>query len=388
MPLLSRKRLILAEIESQYGTDPTPAATDAVLVRDLNITPMQSDVVSRDLVRPYLGASEQLLANTRVECTFSVELAGSGTAGTAPRFGSVLKACGLAETAYTPAVTGTAAAGASNSITLDGSASSTNDAYNGLILRITGGTGAGTVAIVTDYVGATKVASLRPLGSAVTLDATSQYSIGLQTIYTPVSASFSSVTIHYNIDGVLHKLTGCRGTFAINTTVGEIPTIDFTMTGIFNAPTDTAIVAPTYSNQATPLVFKSGNSGGFNLLGYGTCLQSVTMDLGNNIIYRELVNCTKEVLLTDRAATGTVVLEAPTIAAKDYFAAALTDGTLGDLSFIHGSTSGNIVSLISAGRADIGDPSYEDQDGIHMLSIPYTLIPSTAGNDEFRLVFA
>ena len=388
MPLLSRKRLILAEIESQYGTDPTPAATDAVLVRDLNITPMQSDVVNRDLVRPYLGASEQLLANTRVECTFSVELAGSGTAGTAPRFGSVLKACGLAETAYTPAVTGTAAAGASNSITLDGSASATDDAYNGLILRITGGTGNGTVAIVTDYVGATKVATLRPLGSAVTPDNTSAYSIGLQTIYTPVSASFSSVTIHYNIDGVLHKLTGCRGTFAINTAVGEIPTIDFTMTGIFNAPTDTAIVAPTYSNQATPLVFKSGNSGGFNLLGYGTCLQSVAMDIGNNIIYRELVNCTKEVLLTDRAATGTVVLEAPTIAAKDYFAAALTDGTLGDLSFIHGSTSGNIVSLISAGRADIGDPSYEDQDGIHMLSIPYTLIPSTAGNDEFRLVFA
>ena len=388
MPLLTRKRLIAAEIESIYGTDPTPGAANAILVRDLNITPMQSDVVNRDLVRPYLGASEQLLANTRVGCTFSVELAGSGTAGTAPRFGSVLRACGLAETAYTPAVTGTAAAGGSNSITLDGSASSSNNAYNGLILRITGGVGNGTVAIVTGYVGSTKVASLRPLGSTVTPDATSQYSIGLQTVYTPVSTAFSSVTIHYNIDGVLHKLTGCRGTFSINATVGEIPSIDFTMTGIFNAPTDTAFVAPTYADQSTPRIFKSGNSGGFNLLGYGTCLQSVTMDIGNSIIYRELVNCTKEVLLTDRSTTGTVALEAPTIAAKDYFTAALTDDTLGDLSFIHGNTGGNIVSLISAGRADIGDPSYNDQDGIHMLNIPYTLIPSTAGNDEFRLVFA
>ena len=51
-------------------------ATDAVLVRD-RASPQQSDVVSRDLIRPYLGASEQLLANTRVECTFSVELVGS-----------------------------------------------------------------------------------------------------------------------------------------------------------------------------------------------------------------------------------------------------------------------------------------------------------------------
>ena len=387
MALLTRKRLLLAEIESTYGTDPTPGAADAVLVRDLNITPVQSDVVSRDLVRPYLGASEQLLANTRVECTFSVELAGSGTAGTAPRFGSVLKACGLAETAVTPAVTGTATAGALNSITLAVGSSATNDAYKNQILRITAGTGIGTVAIVTGYVGSTRVASLRALNGNVTPDNTSAYSIGLQTVYTPVSSAFSSATLYYNIDGVLHKLTGARGTFSINTTVGQIPTIDFTMTVIYNAPTDTAAPSVTYADQATPLIFKAGNSGAFNMLAYSGCLQSVSMDSGNSIIYRELVGCTKQVLITDRAATGTVVIEAPTIADKDYFTASLTDGNLGDLSFIHGSTAGNIVSLIS-NRVDIGDPSYSDQDGIHMLSLPYTAVPSTAGNDEFRLVFA
>ena len=387
MPLLTRKRLILAEIEAQYGVDPSPQGTDAILVRDLNITPQQSDAVSRDLVRPYLGASEQLLANTRVECTFSVELAGSGSAGTAPRFGSVLKACGLAETTVTPAVTGTATAGASNSITLAAGASSTNDFYNGQILRITGGTGSGTIALITDYVGSTKVATLRPISGTVTPDSTSAYSIGAHVVYTPVSASFSSVTIHYNIDGVLHKLTGCRGTFSINTAVGAIPTIDFTMTGIYNPPTDTAAPAVTYADQATPLIFKAGNTGAFTMLGYSGCLQSITMDAGVNVIYRELVNCTKQVLITDRASTGTVVIEAPTIADKDYFAAALTDGTLGELSFIHGTTAGNLVLLQSL-QVDITDPSYSDQDGIHMLSIPYTAIPSSAGNDEFRLVFA
>ena len=98
MALLTRKRLILIKKESTYGTDVSPAGTDAVLVRDLSVTPLQSDTVSRDLVRAYLGASEQLLANTRVECQFTVELAGSGTAGTAPRYGAALQACGLAET--------------------------------------------------------------------------------------------------------------------------------------------------------------------------------------------------------------------------------------------------------------------------------------------------
>ena len=35
MALLTRKRVILIEAESTYGTDPTPTATDGVLVTDL-----------------------------------------------------------------------------------------------------------------------------------------------------------------------------------------------------------------------------------------------------------------------------------------------------------------------------------------------------------------
>jgi hypothetical protein len=310
MPLLTRKRLILLESEGTYGTDPTPTGVDAVLVRDLNIVPLQSDVVSRDLVRPYLGASEQLLANTRVECTFSVELAGSGTAGTAPRYGKAFLACGMSETVAP-----------STSVT-----------------------------------------------------------------YAPVSASFGSCTIYYNIDGVLHKVTGARGTFTINGAVGEIPTIDFTFTGIYNTPTDTALPSVTYGDQATPVVFKAGNTTGFELLSYAGCLQSVSFDVGNSLVYRELVGCTKEVLLTDRASTGSVVLEAVTMATKNYFTAALSDGALGNLIFQHGQTAGNIVDFAST-RVDIGDVSYSDQDGIHMLNIPYTCVPSTAGNDEFSLVY-
>jgi len=311
MALLLRKRLILIETESSYGTDATPDGADAVLVRDLNITPQQSDVVNRDLVRPYLGASEQLLANTRVECTFSVELTGSGTAGTAPAYGKALQACGLSET----------------------------------------------------IVAATSVT------------------------YAPVSASFDSVTIYYNIDGLRHKVTGARGTCSINASVGEIPSIDFSFTGVYNAPDDSALPTATYANQATPLIFKNGNTSSFQLLSYAGALQTFSFDLGNSLAYRELVGGTKEVLLTDRASTGSTTLEAISIATKDYFAAALSDTTLGNLDFTHGTAAGNIVDFAST-RVDIGDVSYGDQDGIAMLTIPYTCVPSTAGNDEFELVFS
>jgi hypothetical protein len=310
MPLLSRKRLILAKIESTYGTDPTPTgSSDAILVRNLEVTPLQADVVSRDLIRPYLGNSDQLLANTRVELTFEVELAGSGTAGTAPAYGPVLKACGLSETVV-----------ATTSVT-----------------------------------------------------------------YAPVSASFSSCTIYFHNDGIRHKLTGCRGSFSVNAEVGQIPVISFTMTGIYNAPTDTALPTPTYANQAAPLIFKNGNTSNFSIFSYSGCLQSLSFEVANEVIYRELVGCNKEVLITNRAPSGTAVIEAPTIATKDFFTIA-NGSTTGSITFQHGATGGNIVTFTTA-QSDIGSPTYSDQDGIQMLNLPYLAIPSSAGNDELSLAF-
>ena len=309
MAQLTRKRVILIESESSYGTDPTPSATDVVLVTDLSITPQSSDVVNRDVVRPYLGSSQQLLANTRVECTLSVEFAGSGNAGVAPRYGSALRACGLSET----------------------------------------------------------IAS----GTSVT--------------YEPISANFSSITIHYNVDGVRHIVTGCRGNVALSAEVGSIPTLDFTFTGIYNAPTDTALPSVTYGNQATPLIFKNGNTTSFQLLSFAGALQSLTFDMGNSIVYRELVGGTKEVLLTDRAANGSVSIEAPALSSKDFFAAALVDTTLGNLTVTHGTAAGNICRFSST-KVDIGDVTYGEMDGVTMLEIPYTLVPSSA-NDELSIVY-
>ena len=306
---LTRKRLIQVKKEATYGTDSTPVGTDALLVRNLEITPVEADVVSRDLIRNYLGNSPQLLANTRVSITFQVEMAGSGTAGTAPRYGGILQACGFSET----------------------------------------------------IVAATSVT------------------------YAPVSSSFSSATIYFNNDGIRHIMTGCRGTFTLNAEVGQIPTIDFTMIGVYNAPTDTALPTTTYSAQASPLIFKQGNTSGFEFFSYAGCLQSVSLDIANETVYRELVGCTKEVQITNRAPSGTVMIEAVSLATKDFFSISQTD-TTGNLTFLHGTTAGNRVTL-TAGQCDITNPTYGDQDGVQMLNIPYVAVPTTAGNDEVSLAF-
>lgn len=307
--VLTRRRLILAKIESTYGTDSSPAGSNAVLVRNLEIQPLLSETVNRELVRPFLGQSDQLLSQTRVEVSFEVELAGSGTAGTAPAYGAVLRSCGLSETLVT-------------------STSAT---------------------------------------------------------YAPISSSFESCTIYYHQDGIRHKVTGCRGTFEMNCEVGQIPVISFTMTGIYNAPTDVTLPTPTYTNQATPVIFKEGNTTSFSAFSYAGCLMSYNFSMANDVIYRELVGCTKEILITNRAPSGTVVIEAPTITAKDFFTIA-TGTSTGSITFQHGQTAGNRVTMTTA-QSDLGNLTYSDQDGIQMLNLPFIAVPTSAGNNEMSLAF-
>ena len=308
MALLSRKRTILVKTEVTYGTDPTPTgAANAILVKNLNVTPLDAENVSRDLVRPYLGASEQLIASKHVACDFEIEMAGSGAAGTAPAYAPLLLACGMSETVV-----------ATTSVT-----------------------------------------------------------------YAPVSTNFKSVTIYYNVDGVLHKITGARGSVEMTIEAGQIPVFKFTFTGIYNAPSDVAAPSPTYTAFQTPLTANSDNTTGFSLFSYSAVLQSLSLGFNNSVLYRSLIGA-ESVLITDRQVKGQVMFEAPTITAKDFFSLAL--GTsLGSLDITHGTSAGNKVQITSS-RVDVTNPSYQDQNGIQMLNVPVILVPSTSGNDEISIV--
>ena len=310
MPKLHRKRSILAKAESSYGSAPTPTGSaNYVQVIDLNIEPIVSDEVSRDLIRPYMGNYEVIPANTRVNVTFDVEMAGSGSAGTAPKYGAILKACGLSETVVS-----------STSVT-----------------------------------------------------------------YAPVTTPSDSVTLFVNYDGIRHKVTGARGTFSLNCEVNNIPRISFSLTGIFNAPTDTALPTVTVSNQASPLIFKNGSTSNFAIFGFAAALQSWNLDFNNEVIYRELVGGTKEVLITDRRPSGTAVIESVALSAHNFFTD-YTGTSTGTNTWLHGTVAGNKVT-VSCPQTDLGQPTYEESDGITMLSLPFMATPTSSGNTEFSLVY-
>lgn len=94
---LTKKTFIVAKIESTYGSAVSMATYEALLASGMSLQ-YTSNNKARDVIRSYLGASEELVGDDYMTVSFTVEAAGSGAKGTAPQWGKLLRACGLAET--------------------------------------------------------------------------------------------------------------------------------------------------------------------------------------------------------------------------------------------------------------------------------------------------
>lgn len=98
MTRLIKKTAVLAMLEALYAVDAAPSgAANALEVSNLSINPMNAEWVSRDIIRAYLGGSEELAGARYMECGFDIELVGSGDAGVAPAWGPLMRAIGFAE---------------------------------------------------------------------------------------------------------------------------------------------------------------------------------------------------------------------------------------------------------------------------------------------------
>lgn len=209
-------------------------------------------------------------------------------------------------------------------------------------------------------------------------------SSGVSVTYAPVSNGFESVTMYFNNDGTQHKITGARGNVELQINARQIPVYKFTFMGIYNAPTATSLPSVTYTAFQMPLVANNTNTTGFSFFSASPVLESLSLNVNNTVNFRSLIG-SQYVQIADRKASGTVVFEAPALGTKDYFSVAAADGTLGALDITHGTASGNKVQILSS-TIDIANPTYSDNGGIAMLSIPFVAVPTTAGNDEFSIV--
>ena len=98
--LLTRQAVLLAKSESTYGTYNDPATTDAVLTTIPSFS-FEVETYEREMARSSLSPLPPRTTNIDVGISFSCEVKGSGTAGTAPEVAPLLLACGMVHTDLT-----------------------------------------------------------------------------------------------------------------------------------------------------------------------------------------------------------------------------------------------------------------------------------------------
>lgn len=382
MSRITSRRLMLAKNETTYGVDIVPtAAANAIYIGNLSITPHKANYVKRTVLRPYIGGFQSAIASIYQEVSFDVEIAGSGTAGVAPAYGPLMRACSMSETILAAVSTGTATAGSAGSITLAAGASATDGAYNGMAINITGGTGLGQSATISTYTGAAKVALLTgPFG--VVTDATSVYTIPAQVVYKPISINQESVSGYFNSDGVQFRLTGARGTVSLGFSLYGLPVYKFKLTGVYNNPSDVPLPAPIYINQAVPLAVNVTNTTGIALQGNACSMSDFMLDVANTVVYQSFPGGLEQIIITDRQSVGSITMEGTLGATKDWWATTRL-ATTGLFNMVHGVTAGNKVQ-ISGPLVQAMNPVDGNKSGIITLQAALSFSPVN-GNDEFAI---
>lgn len=207
-------------------------------------------------------------------------------------------------------------------------------------------------------------------------------SAGVDVVYAPISDDPDSLTIYAHMDGHRVKLLGARGGINMKITPKGIPVFSFAFTALYGGIADAALPTPTFTPWKTPIAVNNANTGAFSLHGYAGQLYDMAIDLKTQVVHRMLVGV-EDVLITDRKPDGSIEIECPTIATKDFFTIA-KDATLGALTITHGVTAGYKVK-IDAPLVALSNPEYGDRDGVVSLKMGVRLTPSAAGNDELTV---
>jgi len=94
-----KNKALLLKKEEIYGVNAmATGAANYVEARNISFTAFDVETVERNIEQSTMGNGGKIIAGTWSKLSFDVALAGSGMAGTAPKWGPLLLGCGYAET--------------------------------------------------------------------------------------------------------------------------------------------------------------------------------------------------------------------------------------------------------------------------------------------------
>jgi len=206
---------------------------------------------------------------------------------------------------------------------------------------------------------------------------------GVSVTYAPISVNFEAGAFYYNSDGHLHKILGARGSVKLTLKPGGVPTMQFSMLGIYAGITEVALPAQTFQ-AIKPVASNNANTTNFVLHAYAAILADLSLDVGTQPTYRNLVGAGAERIdLEGHSVTGQITIELPNLSSKDFFAISKA-GTLGALTVTHGTVAGSKVK-IDAPFVQLTNLQEPDANGDVHLTMDMTCVPGSAGNDHLTI---
>lgn len=423
-PLLMRRTVVLAKVESSPNVDASPVPTlDAVLAEDPDFS-VEVNVLERNFARFDLDRVAHKVGRKLASLKFSHEWRSNGLtngASTAAKLGTLLRGCGFAQTAL--------ASGASGQV---GSVQA-DDANTGpTISWVAAGTWAGltqpilyTLEVTTGGASATAKVSITPDAETVaqTLDAaqtdvtmtTATSPISLKSggsgftlqptwtgnlvvgdkyyvrvyppgfVYRPISTSYESLTLYCYMDGLLHKITGAMGSFTLNAEAGGYAKAEFTFTGQYVAPTDAALPTTARYERTLPAMVENSQ---LRIDSHAAVCGMFSLDIGNSIAARPDVNNSdgyNGVRITERNTTGQIDPELVAVASFDLWGK-MSAGTEMIYRQRVGSTAGNRIFTL-APKVQFGQLTYKDREMMRALDANLSF-NRHFGNDAIEFLFS
>lgn len=213
--------------------------------------------------------------------------------------------------------------------------------------------------------------------------------------YTPISSSFTSLTIYWYDDGLLHKVTGARGNVAVKLNANGRPVLSFMFKGLYSAPTAAANASPTLTGFKVPEVVTEANTADLNLgcthtvaaaaaLTGGTSYPSLGLEFSpNNAVEHIALLGGESVDQTGRDASCSIQLDL-TAAQEVTLMASVAAATLTSVGLVHGTTAG-YKTLVFLPYVQLINPRKAELSGKRLVGFDGRVTPS-AGNDEMRIV--
>jgi len=218
---------------------------------------------------------------------------------------------------------------------------------------------------------------LRAIGFAETV------TVATKVEYTLIDSAFESAAFYINVDGVLHKGMGLRGTGQAVLDAKGIPVLRVELTALYTAKVDAAPAVGDRTGWPMEEAVNSANTQVCKVNAVDSFYSKFGFSLGNQVSHDIYGGGYQQIKIGDRQPAANITMLAELLATFDPYALAVA-GTNIAVHVIHGSAAGKKVQVdMKAIITNVNETDINSNVGYDLTLSP---VPVT-GNDEIKLTF-